>query len=211
MEQLGVDYERRGATLDEGLDAISSLWEGDAVDYDGDFYDLDEASIGFTPATSPSIYVASAAFDPEKGFPRPIRNRIVEHGDGWLPISMEPSQYAAGLAALRDRLESEGRDGDELIAAYYIDVVIADSKDEALDDAREFLRGYYADEQLAYQSDEAFADEVIEERGVFGPPERVTEQLAQYREAGVERFVVRFTAGDQRQQIRRFAPIMNEL
>jgi alkanesulfonate monooxygenase SsuD/methylene tetrahydromethanopterin reductase-like flavin-dependent oxidoreductase (luciferase family) len=33
--------------LDEQLDVISSLWEGDAVEYDGEFHELDGASIGF--------------------------------------------------------------------------------------------------------------------------------------------------------------------
>lgn len=211
MEQLGVDYERRGATLDEGLDVIRRLWDGEAVDYDGQFYELDGASIGFSPASTPSVYVASAAFDPEKGFPKQIRSRVVDHGDGWLPITMEPGQYATGLRTLREHVGQAGRDGDDLTGAYYIDVVVADTKDEAFEEARDFLRGYYTEEQVAYQSDEALSEEVIAERGVYGPPSLVAETLAAYRDAGVERFVVRFTAENQRQQLRRFASVADDL
>jgi alkanesulfonate monooxygenase SsuD/methylene tetrahydromethanopterin reductase-like flavin-dependent oxidoreductase (luciferase family) len=177
------------------------------VSYDGEFYSIDEASIGFSPATDPGIYVASAAFDPEKGFPRSIQNRICTHGDGWLPIAMDPETYASGLETIRTFTADAGRGADAFDPAYYIDVVVADSETEALDQAREFLRGYYTDEQMAYADDAAFSDEKITERGVFGTPEQVAAFLCEFVDAGVERFVVRFTARDQRDQLRRFRSV----
>lgn len=206
MEQLGVEFERRGAVLNETLDVVTALWSGEPVTYDGEFHSLDEASIGFSPSTDPDIYVASAAFNPEKGFPRPIRHRLRTHGDGWLPIAMEPDVYEAGLRNIRSFMP----DG-YVTPGYYIDVVVADSEAAGLEEAREFLRGYYTEEQLSYTDDEAFSDEMIRKRGVFGPPETVAARLGEFVDAGAERFVVRFTAQNQREQLRRFRSIADDL
>lgn len=77
-----------------------------------------------------------------------------------------------------------------------------------LEQARESLQRYYGEEQVSYDSDQSFSDEVIRERGVFGPSVKVEENLSVFVEVGVERFVVRFTADNQREQLKRFAPIV---
>jgi alkanesulfonate monooxygenase SsuD/methylene tetrahydromethanopterin reductase-like flavin-dependent oxidoreductase (luciferase family) len=209
MEELGVDYSRRGAILDEGLEVITSLWSGEEVSYDGEFYSLDEASIGFQPAVDPKIYVASAAFNPEKGFPRSIRNRIRTHGSGWLPIAMDPDVYGAGLENVRSFMADTDRGADAIDPGYYIDVVVDDSEEAALDEARAFLKGYYTEEQLSYADDETFSDEKVQERGVFGTPEQVAQHIGEFVDAGAERFVVRFTAANQREQLHRFQDVVD--
>lgn len=210
MEQLGVEFERRGAMLNEGLSVLRDLWSGEPVSIDGEFYDLSEASIGFQPCRPPSVYVASAAFDPRKGFPRTIRERLAEHADGWMPISMSSETFAAGAENLGELLEDAGRDPGRFDRAYYIDVVIDESEAAAIDQARAFLKRYYGG-QVSYDSDEAFSDEDVRERGVFGPRERVAEYFAEFADAGVEEFVVRFTADSQREQLNRFAPLLDRL
>lgn len=210
MEQLGVPYERRGAMLDEALDVITELWSGEPVSHDGEFFSLEAASIGFSPATRPSIYVASAAFDPERGFPRTIRDRLRTHGDGWLPIALDPGTYRAGLENLRTFVADAGRAPDAIDPGYYVDVAVADTEAAALEEARAFLRGYYG-EQVSYDEGETLSDEVVRERGVFGTPDQVSERLGEFVDAGVERFVVRFTATDQRDQLRRFASVIDDV
>lgn len=206
-EQLGVDFARRGARLDETLDVLSALWEGTPVTHDGDFFSLDEASIGFSPVSTPPVYVASAAFDPKQGFPRPIRERLARRGDGWLPIAISPESYAAGLDAARDAVADAGRDPSALDAAFYHDVVVADTEEAALEQAREFFLSYYPEDEQMYEQED-LTDDQLKRRGAFGPPEAVAEHLDRYRNAGVERFVTRFPARDQRTQLRRFADLL---
>lgn len=208
MEQLGVDYNRRGAIVNEGLTMVTELWGGESVTFDGAFHTIEDASIGFSPARDPDVYVASAAFDPETGFPRTVRERIRTHGDGWLPIAIDPERYRAGPDRVRGFVDDPGR---RLIPAYYVDIVVDSSEEAALEEAREFLRGYYSDEQLGYADGDVFSAETIRQRGVFGPPKRVDERLDSFVEAGVERFVVRFTAADQRDQLRRFRDVVDAL
>ena len=208
QEALGVPFERRGARLDETLEAVERLWTGEPVDLEGEFVSLEGASIGFGPASPPPVYVASAAFDPADGFPRRLRERLATRAGGWLPIATSPSSYAAGLEAAREAVAAAGRDPDALDHAYYQDVVIADTEAEALDRAREFLLRYYPEDELTYLPEGAFDDEQLLRRGAFGPPSVVRAHLERYVDAGVERFVTRFPALDQRTQQARYADLV---
>lgn len=210
MRQLGVDDESRGARLNEALSVISGLWEGEPIDHEGDHYELADASIGFQPAREPPIYVASAAFDPAEGFPKTIRQRLLEHGDGWLPIAMDPETYAAGLRHIRELLAEVDRPRSAITPGYYLDVVVADSEAEAIEEARTFYRNYYG-EQVSYGSESELSEDDIRGRCVCGTAETVEEALEEYVEAGVERFVVRFPSSEQREHLRTFWSIARSL
>lgn len=201
-ENLGVPFEERGRRLDELLEVVTALWEGDPVDYDGEFYRLEGASIGMEPTSPPPIYLATSAFDAEEGVPRPIEDRLVAHGSGWLPITLSPTEYADGLGAVRAALDDAGRPSDPLDAAMYLDAVIDEDEDRAIETARDFYEGYYT------AWDHPLSDEAIRNIGVYGPAATVAEAVDEYREAGVETFVVRFTSPDQRAQLRRFAELV---
>lgn len=200
-DNFGLPYGRRGRRLDEALEVITQLWTGEPVDYDGEFFSLDAASIGFGPAVDPPIYIPTAAFDPAEGFPAPFRRRLVEYGGGWLPIGLDPPQYSAGLDRVTSILEDAGRDPAGFDPAYYIDVVIDDSTEAAIEEARRFHDQYYP-------AREPEPDEWYLHRGAFGPKDEVADELAAYAEAGVDRFVVRFPAADQRTQLCRFRSIL---
>lgn len=201
-EQLDVPYGRRGALLDEGLEIVTGLWEDEPVTVDGEFFDLEDADIGLRPCGSPPpLYIASATFDPRDGFPRPIRERIENHGGGWLPIGMTPEMYESGLERAREIVDDAGRNPALFDAAYYHDVVIAETEAAAIEEARDFLERYYP-------AKAPFSDDEIRARGAFGPPSVVAEHLERYADAGVESFVTRFAASDQREQLRRYADIV---
>jgi len=209
-DQLAVSFDRRGAMLDEAIDVMTALWSGEAIDYGGEFYRLEGASIGFQPACDPPLYAASKAFDPSEGFPDSIRERIATHADGWLPsapfspgISYSPEMYADGLEKVREFVADAGRNPAAIDPAYYQDVVVDDSEEEALERAREFVLSYY-------RGVDSLSDEQLRQRGVFGPPERIRDHFEQYAEAGVRSFVVRFTAEHQRNQMKRFATAISD-
>lgn len=207
--QLGVPFERRGAILDESLAAVERLWTGEPVDFDGEFVSLEGATIGFGPVEPPPVYVASAAFDPAEGFPPRIRDRLATRAGGWLPIATSPASYAAGLERAREAVATAGRDPAGLSAAYYQDVVVAETEAAGLERAREFLVQYYGADSPAYRPDGALDDDQIRRRGAFGPPSAVRAHLDRYVDAGVETFVTRFPSLDQRGQLRAYAQLLD--
>lgn len=114
---------------------------------------------------------------------------------------MTTEMYDSGLERARDLVDGAGRDPSAFDAAYYQDVVIAETEAAAIEEARDFLERYYP-------SWGPLSDDDIRGRGAFGPPDVVEDHLEQYADAGVERFVTRFTAADQRGQLRQFADIV---
>lgn len=199
---LGVPFRERGPRTDELLDVVTRLWTGDPVDHDGRFYRLDDASLGFGPARTPPIYIPTAAFDPTEGFPDPIANRLVTHGDGWLPTAVTPGTYRDSLDGIRGLLADAGRDPDDFDRAAYVNVVIDENETRALDDARAFFDRYYP-------ARDTMSDDAIRATGAVGTPAQVAARLDEYADAGVERMVVRFTTTDQRTQLRRFADVVD--
>lgn len=200
-ENLGVDFGTRGARMDELLEIVTGLWEGEPVTFAGEFFDLEEASIGFGPSRKPPIYIPTAAFDPSEGFPISIRDRLVRYGGGWLPIGVSPSAYEASLERINSLLVEADRNPDAFDPALYLDVVIHEDEATALDEAREFYDRYYP-------AWDRLSDEEIRARGAFGPAEDVANTIEAYDEAGVETMIVRFTTPDQRTQLRRFADVV---
>lgn len=198
---LDRPYHRRGRLLDEVLDAVDGLLAGESVTYDGEHFEVTDASIGLRPVEGVSTYVPYRTVGEGGTFPPHVRDRILDHGDGWLPISIPPEVYAAGLSSIRDALAEAGRDVDDFDPAFYLNVVLADTEAEAIDRARDFLERYYP--RL-----NDMTDDEVREHGAFGPPEAVADALERYRDAGVETFVVRFTAAEQAEQVRRFAELM---
>lgn len=199
---LGIPFEERGARTDELLDIVTALWEGEPIDYHGEFYDLEDASIGFSPASHPRIYVATFGFEAPDGPPRPVKDRLVAHGSGWIPIGLSPGEYEESLSAVKSALADAGRSSDALDTALYLDLAIGDDDEDALDTAREFYEAYYT------AWDHPMSDEEVREHGEFGSAETVAESIEAYADAGVETFVVRFTSTDQREQLQRLADLV---
>lgn len=199
---LGVPFDSRGERLNDLLAAVTKLWTGEPVGHDGPHYALEDASIGFGPAGDLPVYVASAAFDPSGGFPSSIRERIVEYGDGWLPISLAPGTYADGLLTIRGMLEDAGRNPAAFDPGYYIDVVIDEDEAAAIQAGREYYDAYYP-------AWDTLTDDEVRAKGAFGPGAYVAETIEEYVGAGVETMVVRFTTSDQRAQLHEFIDLVS--
>lgn len=198
-EEMGIPWDDRGDLLDEQLDVITGLWEGE-VEYDGDFLSYDGASIGFEPVRSPPVLVGSTVHE-TKGVLEAVRERVAAHGDGWFPAMASADALAHAREQIDATLETAGRDPDSVETVYYQDVLIADSEEEALDKERAFIEEYYPGMSVT--------DDELRRRGVFGPPEEVADHLAEYEAAGVDRFVTRFPIENQREQLQRYATLFD--
>lgn len=206
-EQLGVPFEKRGAVLNESLEVITALWSGETVTYDGEFYQFEDVKIGIEPCSDPTIYLASGAYDEERGFPKVVRDRFRRHGDGWFP-SMEilsskggsttADAFSQGLEFVRAAMDDPGHDVGTVL---YQDVIVAEDEDEAVAEARSYYDQYYVNTE--------FSDEEIAKKGAYGPPSVIEEHMATFEDAGVERFVTRFPSTNQYEQLNRYMEVVS--
>lgn len=108
-EAAGGDFTKRGARMDELLDALDAIWTTDPAAYQGELISVPAHHSPLKPARRPRppFYLGALS-------ERALR-RVALRGDGWLPLCVVPSYLDIdGLAAQRaviDRLAAEaGRD-----------------------------------------------------------------------------------------------------
>lgn len=115
FEALGIPFERRGARLDEYMQAVREMWSSPSSSFEGEFYSWDEA--GFLPAPSTPIPLIVGGHSP-----RALR-RAATLGDGWALVTRR--EHGAGLEGARVQmrnldaaLEEAGRDKDGFEVLY---------------------------------------------------------------------------------------------
>ena len=93
---------RRGKRTDEGLEIVSRLWSEESVDFEGEFYRYEAASISPRPVQKkiPLWLGGSSA--------AAIR-RTARFGTGWQGAFETPDETAAAIAAIRAAADEAGR------------------------------------------------------------------------------------------------------
>jgi probable F420-dependent oxidoreductase len=102
-EALGVDWKTRGARQAEQVEVLRRLWSGDLVSFSGRFHNLQGVSMLPPPVQRPIPIWFGGTSDA-------VVTRAARLGDGWMPIMAPDAQAEQKLEALRDQLESFGRD-----------------------------------------------------------------------------------------------------
>lgn len=130
---LGVPFERRGARADEYLDAMTSAWSGELLDFGGEFVDWRGFRMLPTPAQRPGRAGAPRVPIVIGGTSPAAIRRVVARGDGWYVIHRDLEHFHSLMAELRAECERQGRDPGELeITAYW------NYRREGLDGARAY-------------------------------------------------------------------------
>ena len=97
-DAIGLDFERRGALLDETIAACRELWEQMPASYDGDLVSFADIYCSPQPMQQPLPVWFSGTLNA-----RNVR-RVVELGNGWIPImGATLDDIRAGGALVREK------------------------------------------------------------------------------------------------------------
>jgi len=125
----GVSFSRPLTRLRETIQIVRLLLAGERVDFNGECFKLARFKLGFKPVRSNiPIYVAALT-------PKSLR-QLGELADGWLPTHWPHEKLCEGIAHIRSGAESEGRDPNQMEAAPFVNVVVAEDMSQARDRAR---------------------------------------------------------------------------
>ena len=161
--RTGVDYQRRGRLMDEGVAGLRRAWSG-------------------APGRRSADYVQEPASPPVPlwfgGSSDAARRRAAAVGDGWVPLFIAPDEYEAALAALRRESAEAGRDPEAVQAAVVVFARIGDDDQAPVQGAR-WLSELYRLPPKAFQR-----------HLVAGSPETCATALARYADAGARHILV---------------------
>ena len=104
-DATGLDFDTRGARVDEALEVCRALWNEPVISHHGRFFDFDEVMFEPKPVQpgGPPIHVG--------GDGKAALRRVARYGDGWLPMNHSLDMLPASLRTLQELWEANGRTG----------------------------------------------------------------------------------------------------
>ena len=177
-QALHLDTTTRGRVTDEALEIIAALWTGNPTTYQGRHFNLTNAQITPKPHQRDlPIWIG--------GNSEAAIRRTAKYGTGWQAGAETPAQIAPLIAAIRQASLEARRPIDEDHYGAAFPFRFGDPADPAL--AR--LKAAYA-KRTGANPDDHFA---------IGAAETILTRLAQYIEAGAQKFILRplATSGEE--------------
>jgi alkanesulfonate monooxygenase SsuD/methylene tetrahydromethanopterin reductase-like flavin-dependent oxidoreductase (luciferase family) len=171
FEICGVDPRTRGRRMDECLQVLRALLPGEPVDFDGEFFRLENASIRPGLAAPVPILIGGRS-------DAAIR-RAGQLGDGWFGIWVSSSRYAQAIEQMEHAASAAGREQVSWHNALNVWCGVGSDRTDA--------RGYVASAMEQFYK---VPYERFEKWSPAGSPEQIAEFLAPYVDAGCHTFNV---------------------
>jgi probable F420-dependent oxidoreductase len=124
---LRIPHEERGRRMNEMLEAITALWAGDDVSYEGRYYRFEHLTIEPKPAQQPHppIWIGGGTQPSEKIYGeavntiQPVLRRIAKYASTWVPHSSATAEMVAGdWELIRGYMVENGRNADDMARVY---------------------------------------------------------------------------------------------
>lgn len=171
-EAMGLDFadpERRIKQVRDAIRLCRAAWtEPSPVDYDGEFYSLDDFYLDPKPEDVP-VLVGGAG-------EQLTLKLVADEADRWNVPGADPEEYEHLLDVLREHCETMGRDYDDVTKTVTLQTIVRDTDSAAT--------AAYEDRLAATERGVPIPRE--EFRGLVGSPATVAETIERYRDLGVE-------------------------
>lgn len=187
FQLYGVEMDNRGRRYVEQLQIITALWTSERLDFDGQFYQLNQACIEPKPFSRPHPPLWLG------GWGDLSIKRAARFGDAWIPgptASMEKL-----LSTRRNYIQAREASGKPPQVEWPVtrEVIIADTDEQAFDLAERYLLINYRDEYgggwehpLIGNQDHAPVnqlDALAKDRFILGNPDRCIESIQKFVES----------------------------
>ena len=115
---LRIPIKERGRRMNEMLEAITALWAGDDVSYEGTYYQFEHLTVEPKPVQKPHppIWIGGGTQPSEKIYGEgvdtitPVLRRIAKYAETWVPHSSATAEMVTGdWARIREFMVEFGR------------------------------------------------------------------------------------------------------
>jgi alkanesulfonate monooxygenase SsuD/methylene tetrahydromethanopterin reductase-like flavin-dependent oxidoreductase (luciferase family) len=206
-------YTRRKRLFLECVEVIRRLWDEDHVTFHGEFYHLEDVTLGLAkPAARPHppIVIAAGHYIPQveggslhhiwsderagKWLEGPYQD-AARLGDGWITVHVTPDEYVPARDRVLASRPADRRD-DPFILAFNCFVNVNDDARAGWEQVRQHLNDFHGP---------PVPDDMVDRWAVAGPGEVIAERLNGYIAHGVTLFQLVIGSRDERGQMRRLA------
>ncbi|CAN5146025.1 LLM class flavin-dependent oxidoreductase [soil metagenome] len=219
-KKYGVQFDQhddRYARTSEWLDVVQGMWSQPRFDYQGRYYQFEDAVLEPKPMRKPWPTLYAGGESPA------AKELISRKCDAWLTHGDPPEVIARKVADLRERRERLGLAPMTFGAAGY--VVVRPTEEEArreverITDVRQSAKGFanYQDwiQNTQLEQKVSLEDYSVSNRGLrsglVGTPEQVAERILEFENAGLDLLLLQFSP--QHEEMERFAeeviPLVN--
>jgi probable F420-dependent oxidoreductase len=167
---------RRGAIVDEGMQALRLLFTERRATFKGRHVRFEEVECFPKPVQSP-LPMYAGGNHPE------VRRRAGQWAQGWMPAVLSPEEIARGVDDIKRHAEAARRDWSRIDIAPQFAVAIGRTHDDA-------LRRFHASQ--LYRHLESLKKSTLREqtggfehRNLVGSPEEICERIRTYERVGV--------------------------
>lgn len=182
IEVCGVDPRTRGRRTNEALDILRQLSSGAEIDFDGEFFSLEAASI--RPAPDPPVPIIIG------GRSDAALARTAKYGDGWIGAWCSPRRFVEALAIIDELAVEHGRDVSQWQHGYQPWCAVADNPEAARALVAREMESFY---KVPFEAFEKYVP--------YGTADMVADALAPYVEAGCSILNLKVVAEDDRAAI----------
>ena len=166
MEVCGVDPRTRGRRTNECLEVLSALLDGQVLDFEGEFFELEQVVI--SPPPDPPVPIVIG------GRSRAALERTARYGDGWLAAWKTVEAFREGVETI-DELAAELGRSPEFGHGMQIWCGVGESPESARPWVKERMERMYG---LPFERFERYTP--------CGEPETIADALRPFVEAGCQ-------------------------
>ena len=195
FDAYGYPFEKpatRVRRVGEAAQIIRKMWTQEKASFKGRHYEIEDAYCFPQPVQKPHPPIMIA------GSGEQLTLKVVARHADWSNFTAwfgSTDAFRGKVDVLSKHCETVGRDMDEITKSFAVYVLIGEDRKEA--EAKEA----YFNETMAKRWGGGFNRKAP----LRGTPEDVIDQINDYREAGVDYFIVRFMGGDFMREAKVFA------
>jgi alkanesulfonate monooxygenase SsuD/methylene tetrahydromethanopterin reductase-like flavin-dependent oxidoreductase (luciferase family) len=199
LRAFGVKREERVGRMKEGIELLRQIWSDKEVLHRGKYYTLEGYDIVPKPAQKPPpIWIAVS---PER---EQVGDKVVDQSmrrvgvlaDGYITMGVTAEELRKRLKVIERSAKEIGKNLSNFEVAIHGMVNINDDKQAAYAQAKDYFNHYYGP---SYPP-----ESLIKIWLAHGPPKECARLIQEWIDMGITTPVLRFTAKDQLEQVRRF-------
>ncbi len=199
LRAFGVGRAERVGRMKEGIELLRRIWSDEPVNHRGKYYTLENYNIVPKPVQKPPPIWIAVSPERDRAGDQVVdqaMRRVALLADGYITMGVTAEEMAKRLHVIEQTAAELGRDLSNFEVAIHGMVNINDDRQAAYAQSKDYFNHYYGP---TYPP-----ESLIKVWLAHGPPRDCARLIQEWIDMGITTPVLRFTAKDQLEQVRRF-------